>query len=115
MELARAALWWGPGVVLLMLLGYGFLRLAHYWVEKIMEFRRYQLESALSMTRQYIEQFLGTQKAQVDTLARLANFVEQSQNHDSFEHQEILIALKAMHRELEALNGSQPELLRGEN
>ena len=30
-ELERAALWWGPGVVLLILFGYGSLRLAHYW------------------------------------------------------------------------------------
>jgi len=103
MELARAALWWGPGVVLLMLFGYGFLKLAHYWVEKIMEHRRFQLESALSMTRQYIEQFLGTQKAQVDTLARLASFVEQRESHDSFQHQEMLIALKALHREMTTL------------
>jgi hypothetical protein len=99
-ELERAALWWGPGVVLLILFGYGFLRLAHYWVEKIMEYRRYQLEGAFAMTRQYIEQFLTTQKSQAETLSRLATYVEQSQSHDSFEHQEILIALKAMSREM---------------
>jgi len=99
-DLARAALWWGPGVVLLILFGYGFLKLAHHWMEKVMDYRRCQLEGMFSMTRQYIEQFLGTQRSQAETLSRLVNFVEQRESHESFEHQEILIALKAMHREL---------------
>lgn len=102
-ELARAALWWGPGVVLLILFGYGFLKLAHYWVEKVMDHRRYQMEGVFTMTRQYIEQFLNTQKSQAETLSRLVNFVEQRESHESFEHQEILIALKAMSREVTAL------------
>lgn len=99
-ELEQAALWWGPGVVLLLLFGYGFLRLAHYWMEKTMEYRRYQMESAFGITRQYIEQFLNTQKSQAEALSRLAGSVEQRDSHDSFEHQEILIALKAMNRDI---------------
>ena len=99
-ELEQAALWWGPGVVILLLFGYGFLRLAHYWMEKTMEYRRYQMESAFGITRQYIEQFLNTQKAQAEALSRLAGSVEQRDSHDSFEHQEILIALKAMNRDI---------------
>ena len=65
-----------------------------------MEYRRHQMEGAFSMTRQYIEQFLNTQKSQAETLSRLATFVEQRESGDSFEHQEILIALKAMNREM---------------
>jgi uncharacterized membrane protein len=99
-ELEHAALWWGPGVVILLLFGYGFLRLAHYWVEKTMEYRRFQMESAFGITRQYIEQFLNTQKSQAEAFSRLAGCVEQRDSHDSFEHQEILIALKAIHREM---------------
>ncbi len=99
-ELERAALWWGPGVVLLILFGYGFLRLAHYWVEKIMEFKKFQMEGALNMARQYIEQFLNTQRSQAEALSRLAGSVEQRDSHDSFEHQEILIALKAINRDM---------------
>ena len=75
-ELERAAVWWGPGVVILLLFGYAFMRLAHYWVEKTMEYRRYQMESAFGITRQYIEQFLNTQKSQAEALSRLAGSVE---------------------------------------
>jgi len=65
------------------------------------------MEGVFSMTRQYIEQFLNTQKSQAETLSRLVNFVEQRESHESFEHQEILIALKAMHRELSALGAGK--------
>ena len=99
-ELEHAALWWGPGVVLLLLFGYGFMRLAHYWVEKTMDYRRYQMESTFGITRQYIEQFLNSQKSQAEALSRLAGSVEHRDTHDSFEHQEILIALKAMNRDI---------------
>lgn len=99
-ELESAAIWWGPGVVILLLFGYGFLRLAHYWVEKTMEFRRCQMESAFGITRQYIEQFLNSQKSQAEALSRLAGSVEQRETRDGFEHQEILIALKAIHHDI---------------
>jgi hypothetical protein len=99
-ELERAALWWGPGIVLLILFGYGFLRLAHYWVEKMMEYKKFQMEGAFAMARQYVEQFLGTQRAQAEALTRLAGSVEQKDSHDSFEHQEILIALKALNQDV---------------
>ncbi|MHB8653254.1 MAG: hypothetical protein ACYDA9_05175 [Terriglobia bacterium] len=109
-ELEQAALWWGPGVVLLLLFGYGFLRLAHYWMEKTMEYRRYQMESAFGITRQYIEQFLNTQKSQAEALSRLAGSVEQRDSHDSFEHQEILIALKAINRDISVVLRKAGEL-----
>jgi hypothetical protein len=100
-ELQHAAILWGPGVVILLLFGFGFLRLAHYWVEKTMEYRRYQMESAFGITRQYIEQFLNSQKSQAEALSRLAGSVEQRETRDGFEHQEILIALKAIHRDMQ--------------
>ena len=101
-ELERAALWWGPGIVLLLLFGYAIMRLARYWVEKTMDYRRYQMESAFGITRQYIEQFLNSQKSQAEALSRLAGCVEHRDTHDSFEHQEILIALKAMNHDMAA-------------
>lgn len=108
-ELENAALWWGPGVIILLLFGYGALKLAHYWVEKTMEYRRYQMESAFGITRQYIEQFLNSQKSQAEALSRLAGSVEQRESRDGFEHQEILIALKAIHHDVSRVMREQPE------
>jgi len=99
-ELGHAAVWWGPGVVILLLFGFGFMRLAQYWMEKTMEYRRYQMESAFGITRQYIEQFLNSQRSQAEALSRLAGSVEQRETRDGFEHQEILIALKAIHHDV---------------
>lgn len=102
-ELWRVTAWWGPGVVIVLVFGYGFLRLAHYWIEKTMEVKRQQMESAYGIARQYVEQFLSTERQQADALSRLAASVEQRDSRDSFEHQEMLIAVKAMHRDLESL------------
>jgi len=102
-DLRQVTLWWGPGVLIVLVFGFGFLRLAHYWIEKTMEVKRQQMESAFGIARQYVEQFLSTQRSQADALSRLAASVEQRDSRDSFEHQEMLIALKAMHRELESL------------
>jgi hypothetical protein len=96
----QLALWWGPGILVLMGFGYGGLRLAHTWIEKSMELRRKQSEGALGVAREYIEQFLTSQRSQAEALSRLAASVEQRDTHDSFEHQEILIALKAVHHEM---------------
>jgi hypothetical protein len=99
----RLALWWGPGILVLIVFGYGMLRLAHYWIEKSAEFKRQQMDSIFGMARQYIEQFLRTQGSQADALSRLATTVEQRESVESFEHQEMLIAIKALHREVESL------------
>ena len=96
----QVALWWGPGILVLMGFGYGGLRLAHHWIEKSMELKRRQTEGVVSVAREYIEQFLTTQRSQAEALSRLAASVEQRDTHDSFEHQEMLIALKAMHHEI---------------
>ncbi|MBZ5565883.1 MAG: hypothetical protein LAP13_26120 [Acidobacteriia bacterium] len=103
-DVERVAVWWGPGILVLILFGYGFLRLAQYWIEKSMEFKRQQLDGAYAMVRQYAEQFLSAQGSQASALSRLATSVEQRESLESFEHQEILIALKAMHRDLDGLD-----------
>jgi len=116
-EINHVVLWWGPGVLILMVFTYGFLRLAHYWIEKSMQVKTQQTESAFGIARHYIEQFLGAQKSQADALSRLVSFVEHRESVDSFEHQEILIALKAMHRDIDALTcrrGEPPCVLHGE-
>ena len=102
-DLQRVALWWGPGILILIVFGYGFLRLAHYWIEKSMEVKHQQMDSVYGLIRQYIEKFLGAQSGQADALSRLANSVEHRESQDSFEHQEILIALKALHRDMNSL------------
>ncbi len=103
LDIQRIALWWGPGILVLIIFGYGVLRLAHYWIEKSMEVKRQQMDGAYSLVRQYIEQFLGAQSGQADALSRLANSVEHRESQESFEHQEILIALKALHRDMNRL------------
>ncbi len=103
MAFQDVALWWGPGILILMAFGYGFLRLARYWIAKSMEIKRQQIDSVFGITRQYIEQFLSSQRSQVDALSRLASSVEHRDSTESFEHQEMLIAIKAMHRDIEVL------------
>jgi hypothetical protein len=102
-DLQRVALWWGPGILVLIIFGYGFLRLAHYWIEKSMEVKRQQTDGAYALVRHYVEQFLGAQSGQANALSRLANSVEHRESQESFEHQEILIALKALHRDMNGL------------
>ena len=102
-DIQRVALWWGPGILVLIIFGYGFLRLAHYWIEKSMEVKRQQMDGAYALVRHYVEQFLSAQSGQADALSRLANSVEHRESQESFEHQEILIALKALHRDVNGL------------
>ncbi len=102
-DLERMALWWGPGVLILLAFGLGFLKLARYWIEKTMEVKRQQMESLFGMAQTYVEQFLSTQKCQADALTRLATSVEHRDSVESFEHQEMLISLKALHRDVEML------------
>jgi hypothetical protein len=108
-DIQRVALWWGPGVLVLIAFGYGLLRLAQYWIEKSMEVKRQQMDGAYGLVRQYIEKFLGAQSGQADALSRLANSVEHRESQESFEHQEILIALKALHRDMNGLRCRQVE------
>jgi hypothetical protein len=103
LDIQRVALWWGPGILVLITFGYGLLRLAQYWIEKSMEVKRQQTDGAYGLVRQYIEKFLGAQSGQADALSRLANSVEHRESQESFEHQEMLIALKALHRDMNSL------------
>ena len=111
-SLWQMAVWWGPGVLIVLALGYGALRLAHYWIEKNMEAKRHQMENAFGIARQYVEQFLTTERQQADALSRLAASIEQRDSRDSFEHQEMLIAIKAMHHDLESLASAPARLYR---
>jgi hypothetical protein len=106
----QIAMWWGPGIVVLMGFGYGTLRLAHHWIEKSMDLRRNQSEGLLGVAREYIEQFLSAQRSQAEALSRLASSVEQRDTHESFEHQEILIALKAVHHDIGSIPCRSPSL-----
>src|SRR5690242_10870778 len=94
------ALVWGPGVVVLLIFTYGLTRLAQYWIAKSMEFKRKQMDSAFSLARTYADQFVAAQRSQADAVSRLASSVEQGESRDSLEHQEILIAVKAMREQL---------------
>jgi hypothetical protein len=100
LDFEHMTVWWGPGVLILVAFGWGFFRLARYWIEKTMEMKRQQMDGAYGLVRQYIEKFLGAQSGQADALARLANSVEHHESQESFEHQEILIALKALHHDM---------------
>jgi hypothetical protein len=102
-DLTHMVLWWGPGVLLLMTFTYGFMQLARFWIGRTMDTKRQQMESAFGMAEQYVKQFLNAQRAQADALSRLATSVERSDSRDSLEHQQILVALRAMHRDLERL------------
>jgi len=100
-DLYQVALWWGPGVLLLMIFTYGFLRLARLWIERTMDAKRQQMENVFNMAEQYLKQFLSAQKGQAEALSRLTASVERSDSRDSLEHQQILVALRAMHRDID--------------
>jgi len=102
-DFAHMALWWGPGVLLLLAFSYGLLRLAQVWIERTMDAKRRQMESVFGMAEQYVKQFLNAQRSQADALSRLASSVERSDSRDSLEHQQILIALRAMHHDIERM------------
>ncbi len=111
-DLAQMALWWGPGVLLLLAFTYGFMHLARLWIERTMDSKRRQMESAFGMAEQYVKQFLSVQASQADALSRLASSVEKSDSRDSLEHQQILVALRAMHQDIERVS-RQPVQPRG--
>lgn len=100
-DFAHMAMWWGPGAVLLLAFSYGLLRLAQVWIERSMDARRRQMEGLFGMAEQYVKQFLNAQVSQAEALSRLASSVEQSDSRDSMEHQQILIALRAMHGDIQ--------------
>jgi hypothetical protein len=108
-DFAHMAMWWGPGVLLLFAFNYGLLRLAQVWLERTLDARRRQMESLFGMAEQYVKQFLNVQRSQAEALGRLASSVEQSDSRESLEHQQILVALRAMHGDIERLIRQQAE------
>jgi hypothetical protein len=62
-DFAHMAMWWGPGVLMLLVFSYGLLRLAQVWIERSMESRRRQMESVFGMAEQYVKQFLNAQRS----------------------------------------------------
>ena len=67
-----------------------------------MEAKRRQMENVFEAARTYFEQFVGAQKSQADAFSRLASTVERRDSRESFEHQEMLIALKVLREQLAA-------------
>jgi hypothetical protein len=103
-EAGRFALLWGPGILVLVVFTYGFSRLALHWIDKSMEVKRRQMESSFDVARTYLQQFVSAQKSQADAFSRLASTVERRDSQESFEHQEMLIAIKAMREQLSTIN-----------
>jgi hypothetical protein len=108
-DVYEIAIWWGPGVLMLMVFAYGFLRLARLWLDRTMDARRLQAEKLFGLASEYAERFLSAQRSQADALSRLAASVERSDSRDSMEHQQILIALKVLHQDVERAVGSMME------
>ena len=102
-DLARYIVLWGPGILILIVFAYGFMRLAHHWIDRTTDIKRKQLDSAFDIARDYVAQLAGASKSQAEALSRLASAVEHRDSLESYEHQEMLIALKALHRNMDDL------------
>jgi hypothetical protein len=92
-------------VLILIVLSYGSMRLAYHWIDRWMEVKRKQMDSAFDIARDYIGQLAGASKSQAEALSRLAAAVEHRDSLESYEHQEMLVALKAIHHNVLALSG----------
>jgi len=102
-DLERYIVLWGPGILILVIFGYGLMRLAFYWIDRTTEVRRKQTDSALDIARDYVGQLAEASKSQATALLRLAEAVEHRDSVEGYEHQEMLVALKAVHRNVEQL------------
>lgn len=112
-DVLKIALQWGPGILILLVFAYGSLRLAHHWIDKSMELKREQLEGMFRVARDYVDNIVGAQKSQAEAVARLAGSMEHRESFESYEHQEMLIALKAIHQNVQSLasHGKRPQEL----
>ncbi|HEV2425867.1 MAG TPA: hypothetical protein VGZ29_13645 [Terriglobia bacterium] len=97
-DLSHYIVLWGPGILILIVLSYGLLRIAYHWIDRTMEVKRRQTDSVFEVARDYVAQLAGASRSQADALTRLASAVEHRDSLESYEHQEMLIALKALHR-----------------
>ena len=102
-DLERYVVLWGPGILILIVFAYGFMKLAYHWIDKSMEVKGRQMASAFDIARDYVGQLSGASKAQAEALTRLASAVERRDSVEGYEHQEMLIALKAIHRNVDEL------------
>jgi hypothetical protein len=109
-DLTRYVVLWGPGILILIVLSYGLMRIAYHWIDRMTEVKRRQTESAFDVARDYVAQLAGASKSQADALSRLAAAVEHRDSLESYEHQEMLIALKALHRSVGEILQSKLEL-----
>jgi len=99
----KFALLWGPGIVVLGVFSFTGAKLAQYWIDKSMEHRRKQIEGTFEIARTYLDQIVSAQRSQSDAVTRLAATVEQGGSKVGFEHQEMLTAIKALHRHVDGL------------
>jgi hypothetical protein len=102
-DVLKIALQWGPGVLILLVFAYGAIRLAHHWIDKTMELKREQLDGTFRVARDYVDNIVGAQKSQAEAIARLASSMEHRESFESYEHQEMLVALKAIHHNVQSL------------
>ena len=102
-DLERYIVLWGPGILILILFAYGFMKLAYHWIDRAAEIKRSQMSGAFDIARDYVDQLAGAAKSQAEALSRLAGAVEHRDSVESYEHQEMLIALKALHRNVDEL------------
>lgn len=108
-DLSHYIVLWGPGILILIVLSYGLMRIAYHWIDRTMEVKRCQTDSAFEVARDYVAQLAGASRSQADALTRLASAVEHRDSLESYEHQEMLIALKALHRNIgELLESKSP-------
>ena len=103
LDFEKFALLWGPGIVVLGVFSFAGVKLAQYWIDRAMEQRRKQMEGSFEIARTYLDQIVGAQRSQSEAFTRLAASVEQGDSKTGFEHQEMLTAIKALHRHVDGL------------
>jgi hypothetical protein len=109
-DLTRYVVLWGPGILILIVLSYGLMRIAYHWIDRTMDVKRQQTEGAFEVARDYVAQLASASRSQADALTRLAAAVEHRDSLESYEHQEMLIALKALRRSVgELLEPGKPD------
>ena len=106
-DVERYVVLWGPGILILIVLSYGLMKLAYHWIDRAADIKRSQMDGALHIARDYVDQLAGAARSQAEALTRLASAVEHRDSLESYEHQEMLIALKALHRNVDLLLGQE--------
>ena len=97
-DLSHYVVLWGPGILILIVLSYGLMRIAFHWIDRTMDVKRRQTDSVFEVARDYVAQLAGASRTQADALERLAAAVEHRDSLETYQHQEMLISLKALHR-----------------